>query len=88
MRKKELWMRKGARVLLDGRPGVITWMTECTLDNVEYVTRIGVMLDGGLFSHEHHPDHIQLDRMQRSSDLIEGSTDEFPEPHMNGGLNV
>lgn len=61
MRKKEPWMKKGAPVLADGKPGIITKMQEnknLRGDGIDYVYYIEVKLDGKKFSAPYHPNDI------------------------------
>lgn len=59
MRKKELWMFKGAIVLALGKKGVITKMEENKINGVDYVYYISVKLDGDKNSGIYHPADVQ-----------------------------
>lgn len=62
MRKKEAWMKKGAIVLANGLPGIITKMQvneNLRGDGIDYVYYIEVKLDGKKFSGSYHPNDIQ-----------------------------
>jgi hypothetical protein len=58
MKKKEIWMKKGNAVLADGKPGVIKSMEENTIDGVEYVYYINVVLNGHKKAGTYHPGDI------------------------------
>lgn len=59
MRKKEIWMFKGAVVLALGKRGVITSMEENNLNGIDYVYYIYVKLDGAKHPGTYHPDDIE-----------------------------
>jgi len=59
MRKKEIWMKKGAIVRANGRLGVITAMQENELNGVDYVYYISVKLNGGRSVGRYHPNDIE-----------------------------
>ncbi|MCF8460447.1 MAG: hypothetical protein K9G46_06965 [Flavobacteriales bacterium] len=59
MRKKEDWMKRGAKVLALGEPGTITKMQENSLDGVDYVYYIHVKLDNGNYASPYHPSDIE-----------------------------
>lgn len=59
MRKKELWMFKGAIVLALGKKGVITKMEENNLNGVDYVYYIYVKLEGEKNPGTYHPADVQ-----------------------------
>lgn len=58
MRKKEAWMKKGARVVANGKPGTIKKMQENELDGVEYVYYIWVECDNGKKGN-FHPNDVE-----------------------------
>lgn len=58
MRKKELWMFKGAIILADGKIGTITKMQENTLNDIDYVYYIDVKLEGKKHAGTYHPNDI------------------------------
>lgn len=62
MRKKEPWMKIGAAVLADGKPGRIVAMHEnknLRGDGIDYVYYIDVKLEGAKFSNPYHPNDVQ-----------------------------
>jgi hypothetical protein len=65
MKKKNLWMRVGTRVLACGCPGEIVSIWTETREGTEYVNYIDVCLDGKSYVESFHPDNVQLDRIQR-----------------------
>lgn len=67
MRKKELWMMRGAFILADGKPGRIKAMQENNLDGVDYVYYIDVVLEGERHSGRYHPDNIT--QMSKSANV-------------------
>lgn len=65
MRKKELWMRHGARVLAGGRPGEVISIWSQTIDGDNYVHYIDVCLDGSDEVVAYRADEVQRDRIVR-----------------------
>ncbi len=59
MKKKEVWMFKGAIVLALGKKATITAMQENRLDNVDYVYYIDCKVEGEKRSGRYHPSDIQ-----------------------------
>ena len=59
MRKKELFMKKGAIVRANGKHGVITKMDENNINGVDYVYYIRVRLSGEKYSRTYHPNDIE-----------------------------
>lgn len=59
MRKKEDWMKRGAQVLANGKPGVITSMQENTLNGLDYVYYISVKITGEKWSNKYHPNDVE-----------------------------
>jgi hypothetical protein len=58
MRKKETWMKVGAIVMADGKPGTITKMEENTLNGQEYVYYIHVRRVGVKWDAPYHPNDV------------------------------
>lgn len=58
MRKKELWMFKGALVLANGKKGIIKSMQENQLNGTDYVYYIDVLLEGERHTGRYHPDDL------------------------------
>ncbi len=59
MKKKEIWMFKGAIVLALGKKAVITKMQENYLDGVDYVYYIDCKLEGEKHAGRYHPDDVK-----------------------------
>lgn len=59
MRKKELWMFKGAIVLALGKKATIKSMQENNLDGIDYVYYIDCTLEGEKHSGRYHPNDVQ-----------------------------
>lgn len=66
MRKKELWMFKGASVLAGGKKGKIKAMQENCLNGIDYVYYIDVVLEGEKHSGRYHPDDIESELIRES----------------------
>lgn len=60
MRKKETWMKKGAIVLANSKPAVISKMQENQIDGVDYVYYIWVKIDGKVNGPYHPSDITEL----------------------------
>lgn len=61
MRKRENWMKTGARVTACGDPGKITRFEGTNVINgIEYVYNIRVKLDGEKTSRVYHPADVKL----------------------------
>lgn len=60
MRKREAWMKRGARVTACGDPGTLTTIVGTTVRNgIEYVYNIRVMLKGEKQSRVFHPADVR-----------------------------
>lgn len=59
MKRKELWMFKGAIVLANGKKGTITKMQENHLNGVDYVYYMYVKLEGATSSGCYHPADVE-----------------------------
>lgn len=59
MRKKENWMQIGAIVNAGGTLGRIVKMQENTIDNIDYVYYITVILSGETEKRRYHPNDIK-----------------------------
>lgn len=66
MIKRTLWMRVGARVLANGRPGEITAIFSHTDKGGNYVDYVTVRLEGHTTPGPYRPIEIQLDRREVS----------------------
>lgn len=58
MRKKEIWMKKGAIVRALGKLGTIVKMEENSINGVDYVYYITVKLSGETRKRKYHPNDI------------------------------
>ena len=59
MRKKEDWMKKENAVLALGKPGVITKVVDCELDDGWYVYNIFVKLNGEKHAGNYHESDVK-----------------------------
>lgn len=60
MRRKEIWMFKGAIVLAYGKKAVITKMQENNIDGTDYVYYIDCKVEGEKNSGKYHPNDVKL----------------------------
>ena len=58
MRKKENWMQIGSIVNVSGKLGRIVKMQENTIDNIDYVYYIDIVLSGETEKRRYHPNDI------------------------------
>lgn len=63
--RKQLWMRPGARVLANGRPGEIITISYLTENGIDRLNFIHVCLDGKDEIECFRPEVIQRDRIRR-----------------------